>query len=493
MSKPPNILFVMTDQQRGDTIGALGNREIRTPVLDSLVENGAAFTHCYTPSPVCVAARSATITGVPPHLNGCTSNNESPLHLRSIMQALAEAGYQTQGIGKMHFNPQADALWGFESRDISEEGARLRGARNDFHDYLAENGYGHVLEPQGLRSEMYYIPQPSQLPAKHHHTTWVADRGIDFLRRRDRDRPFFLWTSFIKPHPPFESPVPWNKLYRAADMLPPRRPEGFEQMLSWWNLHQNRYKYRDKGYDEMLVRAMKAMYYACISFIDFNLGRLLEALGGEIEDTLILYTADHGEMLGDYGSFGKRSMLNAAARIPLIIRQPRGANAGRRIDLPVSLLDVFPTFARAAGLDGANPSAEGADLLQAAEGKCEREFVFSQVGEGKVGLYMMAGRELKYVYSAADNKEWLFDLRIDAQETRNWAGNPRYEARLRQMRDALIGRFERDGYDMAVQAGKWREYEPPVFPDPASDDGLLFQDAPHLPDLLRALGPYYEA
>ncbi len=492
MSQGPNILFVMTDQQRSDTIRALGNREIRTPVLDSLVQSGTAFTSCYTPSPVCVAARSATVTGTPPHLNGCTSNNESPLHLKSIMQVLGEAGYQTHGIGKMHFNPQVDAMWGFESRAISEEGARLGGGRNDFHAYLSENGYSHVLDPQGLRSEMYYIPQPSQLPAEHHHSTWVADRAIDFIRGRSRDRPFFLWTSFIKPHPPFESPVPWNKLYRAADMLPPHRPAGFEQLLSYWNHHQNRYKYRDKGYDEMLVRTIKAMYYACISFIDFNLGRILEALGPDIENTLILYTSDHGEMLGDYGSFGKRTMLNPAARIPLVVREPGGLNRGQVIDQPVSLLDVFPTFAAAAGVDMAMPSPEGASLFELAAGAIKREHVYSQVGEGDIGLYMAASRDLKYIYSAADKQEWLFDLRVDPQETKNWAGNSRYDGRLRQMRERLIGRFERDVYDMAVKDGAWREYEPPVFPDPNGDDGLLFQDAPHLPELLRALGPYYE-
>ena len=105
---------------------------------------------------------------------------------------------------------------------------------------------------------------------------------------------------------------------------------------------------------------------------------------------------------------------------------------------------------------------------------------------------MVAGRELKYIYSAADRKEWLFDLRIDPQETKNWAGNPRYDGLLRDMRQALIGRFEGDNYESAIQNGAWREYEPPVFPDPAGDDGLLFQDAPNLPELLKALGPYYE-
>ena len=410
---------------------------------------------------------------------------------RSIMQVLQDRGYQTHGIAKMHFNPQVDALWGFDSRDVSEEGARQPHSRNDFHRYLSDCGYEHVLEPQGIRSEMYYIPQPSQLPARHHHSTWVADRAIDFLDGRDRERPFFLWASFIKPHPPFEAPAPWNKLYRAADMLPPRRPPGYEQLLSYWNHHQNRYKYRDKGYDEMLFRAMKAMYYACISFIDFNLGRILAALGDDIDNTLIVYTADHGEMLGDYGSVGKRTMLNPAVKVPLIVRPPGAGPGSQRSDTPVSLLDIFPTFAAAAGADEPPPSAEGADLLALAADASGREFAFSQYSEGNTGLYMIAGRDCKYIYSAADRKEWLFDLGIDPCETKNFAGNPRYADQLSALRRRIIERFENDGYKRAVKAGAWRDYEPPVFPDPAGDDGLLFQDPPHLPELLRQLGPGY--
>ena len=486
---PPNILFVMTDQQRSDTIAALGNPLIRTPVLDSLVASGAAFTNCYTPAPVCVAARSAAITGLPPHINGCTGNGASPLHRRSIMQLLQERGYQTHGIAKMHFNPTVDAMWGFESRDISEEGARHPNSRNDFHAYLSANAYEHVLEPQGMRSEMYYLPQPSQLPARHHHTSWVADRAIDFLNRRDREKPFFLWTSFIKPHPPFEAPTPWNKLYRAAQMPPPHRPEGFARLLNYWNHDQNRYKYRDKGYDEMLFRAMKAMYYACISFIDYNLGRILHALDADIENTLILFTADHGELLGDYGSVGKRSMLNPSVKAPLLLRAP-GIAPGQRIDAPVSLLDIFPTFAAAAEADEAMPSSEGCALQRIAAGDCPREHVFSQFSDGDTGLYMIASRDLKYVYSAADRAEWLFDLRVDPAETKNWAGNPLFEARLDDMRSRLIARYEADGYEQAVVNGAWRDYDPPPFPVPGGDDGLLFQDPPHLPELLRQLGPY---
>ena len=196
-------------------------------------------------------------------------------------------------------------------------------------------------------------------------------------------------------------------------------------------------------------------------------------------------------MLGDYGSVGKRTMLNPAVKVPLIVKTPDGAPAGERIDTPVSLLDIFPTFATAAGADVSPPSSEGADLLALAAGKSEREYVFSQFSEGNTGLYMIAGRDHKYIYSAADQKEWLFDLRIDPGETKNWADNPRYADRLSALRHRLIARFEDDGYDRAVEDCAWREYEPPTFPDPARDDGLLFQDPPHLPELLRSLGPGY--
>ena len=134
------------------------------------------------------------------------------------------------------------------------------------------------MDPNGVRSEWYYVPQPSQLPARLHHSTWVADRSLDFLQRRDPSRPFFLWSSFIKPHPPFESPIPWNRLYKPVEMPYPHMPPGYEHLLTFWNHLQNRYKYRDQGLDGNLVRLTRAAYYAAISFVDYNLGRILAQL-----------------------------------------------------------------------------------------------------------------------------------------------------------------------------------------------------------------------
>ena len=170
----PNILLLFTDQQRADTIAALGNPIIRTPALDRLVREGTAFTRCYTPSPVCVSARCALVTGLPPHVTGCVDLMNMPQNRPSFIQRLRQLGYQTHGIGKMHFTPDPRRLWGFESRDISEEFAW---PGDGYQKFLERHGYRHVAEPHGVRSEFYYIPQPSQLPARLHHTTWEIGRA----------------------------------------------------------------------------------------------------------------------------------------------------------------------------------------------------------------------------------------------------------------------------------------------------------------------------
>ena len=471
---PPNILLITTDQQRADTIAALGNPTIQTPTLDRLVQEGTAFTRCYTPSPVCVPARHALATGLPPHHIGCFDNRVDAMPFPSLMERLQAGGYQTHGVGKMHFGPDLWRDWGFESRDTSEEIQPITSEQDDFCRFLRENGFEHVVEPHGVRSEMYYLPQPSQLPARLHNTAWVAERSIEFLEHRDPTRPFFLWTSFIKPHPPFEVPTPWDKLYRAAEMLPPFRPEGFEGLLSYWNHFQNRYKYRDKGYDEMLLRTMKASYYACITFIDHHVGRILESLG-ELDNTLIIFTSDHGELLGDYGSFGKRSMVDAAARVPMLVRYPAKFAAGAQCETPTTLLDIWPTCLAAAGDADWQVSPEGQNLADVAAGDTERGVVFSQYSYGATGLYAAVTKDLKYIYSAADNRAWLFDLKRDPNETHNFAGNPSYIDRQATLKHRLIRRFQEDGYLEPLENNDWRVY--PGTRVPKSPDALLlFQD-----------------
>jgi arylsulfatase A-like enzyme len=485
MPTRPNILLVFTDQQRFDTIAALGNPVIRTPAMDRLVREGVAFTRAYTPSPVCVSARCALLTGRHPHRNGCVDNSAMDQSLPSLMDRLSAGGYECWGVGKMHFTPDWRKLWGFAGRDLSEE----CNAADDFRAFLNGHGYAHVHDPHGVRSEYYYLPQPSQLPAALHNTAWVVDRSLDFLARRDRARPFFLWTSFIKPHPPFENPTPWNKLYRCPAMPLPKRVAGGvsggvaggvgeRDLHTYWNRFQNRYKYRDQGLDDNLLRTMKAAYYGCISFIDYHLGRLLADLEarGELDDTLVLLSADHGELLGDYGCFGKRSMLDSAARIPLLALWPGRLPAGQRCAAPTSLIDIAPTCLHAAGLDP-DPAHAGLSLLDVAAGRTAREFVISQFQAGRQGVWMLATRTHKYCWSAPDEREWLFDLVSDPTETRDCAANPLYRAVTERLRGQLIALLRADGYDEPLDGDGWRRWGKLEL-SPGPDAHLLFQDPP---------------
>ncbi|MHB1293888.1 MAG: sulfatase family protein [Anaerolineae bacterium] len=472
----PNVLLLFTDQQRHDTIHAAGNPVIATPHLDRLTREGVRFSSAYTPSPVCVPARCSLLYGLYPHHTGCSDNDDPmPADRPSLMQALSEAGYRTHGIGKMHFTPDLHALRGYRSRETQEE-ILGPGEPDDYLAYLHANGFEHVHDPFGCRGEMYYVPQPAQMPARLHGSQWVGDRSVAFLESQPAHEPFFLMSSFIHPHPPFTPPTPWNKLYRGPLMPPPKRPEGFEAFHTYVARVQNRYKYRDAGFDLNLVRMLKAYYYACISFVDFQIGRILAALerSGCLDNTLILFASDHGECLGDYGCFGKRNMLDVAARIPLLARLPGRFAAGATCDTPASLVDVMPTILAAAGIPANDLALDGVDLATLAREPGDRT-VFSQYNRAAQGVYMAVDSRRKYFYSAPDRREFLLDRVRDPEETRNRAGVTFCRTDLARMRATLIGTLQDAGYEAPIADGAWRLYPQPELPvDP--DAGLLVQD-----------------
>jgi arylsulfatase len=481
----PNILLLFTDQQRADTLHAAGNPIIKTPNLDRLAGEGVLFESAYTPSPVCVPARCSLIYGQYPHHTGCTDNPDvMPDDRPSMMDLLAEAGYRTHGVGKMHFRPDPHALRGLQTRERQEEGVGSV-AEDEYLTFLRDHGFGHVHDPMGQRSEMYYIPQPAQMPAHLHATHWVGDRSLAFLRDRDRSEPFFLFSSFIHPHPPFSPPTPWNKLYRGPLMPLPTIPHQAEALHTYTNRHQNRYKFRDNGLDYNLLRTMRAYYYACISFIDYQVGRIVAELEeqGILDDTLILFASDHGEFLGDYGCFGKRSMLDAAARVPLIARWPERFAQGGRCAVPTSLVDVMPTALQAAGVAPGAARLDGLDLADVAANPAQERTVYSQFQREALGLYMAVDRRHKYVYSAPDRREFLFDRVQDPDETRSRAGIAFCQEDVRRMKAGLLDTFRQAGMLAPLDGDDWRLYPQPEEPrDP--DAGLLIQDhrwsAPYL-------------
>ena len=499
----PNILHIFVDQQRFDTIGALGNPIIKTPNLDRLAGRGVAFTSAYAACPVCIAARCSMIYGQYPLHTGCYENAPMPEDGRpSFMEALTRAGYDAHGIGKCHFHPDPHALRGFVSREEQEEVAGPDSADSPYYRMLREAGYDYVLEPNGSRGEMYYIPQISQLPERLHPSAWVADRAIAYLRgRQGSGQPWYLFSSFIHPHPPFAPPNPWHKLYRAAMMPLPQMPQEGDALLTFVNRIQNRYKYRDAGWDLHLLRTMKAYYYACISFVDHQIGRILDCLeeSGMAENTLIVFTADHGEHLGDYGCFGKRTFHDTAARVPLLVSMKGRFEGGLRCDIPVSLVDLAPTILAAAGVSGDGMALDGVDLRDILSGQSARRVVFGQHSyaqgnpmpdprqprprtpqeaallRASLSSYMAVSPGWKYFYSAPDGREFLFDRKTDPLETRNRAGAPFCQEALREMRAALIGHLRAGGETAGLEGDGFRAFPP--FPMPANPDaGLLIQD-----------------
>jgi len=481
-NKQPNVLLVFCDQLRHDTIRHLGNPLIRTPNLDRLARQATAFTSTYTPNPVSVPARASLIFGQYPWTTGCYENNYAmPQDGRpTFMQSLTDAGYRTHGIGKCHFMPDRQALRGFQTRETQEEIVN-RIEDDDYMQFLHANGGAHITDPHGVRGEMYYLPQPAQMPAALHPTQWVGDRSVAFINDPARcDQPWFLFSSIVHPHPPFAPPAPWHKLYRGPLMPLPKLPPDYESLWTHINRSQNRYKYRDQGLDLNLLRQMRAYYYACVSFIDYQLGRLLDALEAtqQLDRTLIIFTSDHGEHLGDYGCFGKRSYHDSCSRIPLLVRWPGADGATeRRCERPASLVDIGQTILTAAGVQADTFRTDGVDLAELATGAIGREAVFIQYERGARGIFSRVTERHKFTYSAGDQREYFFDRLTDPAETRNLDGVGFARAQQDAARSALMETLRSADEADVVDGTHWQTREPVRMPA-NPDAGLMMRDHP---------------
>jgi arylsulfatase A-like enzyme len=418
----------------------------------------------------------------------------------SYPAVLGRAGYRTHAIGKCHFTPDAHASRGFQSRQTQEE-CTSDPTQDDYVAWLADNGHDYY-EPHGARGEMYYIPQVSTLPAEAHPSQWVGNESVRFIGdMAATDQPWCLFSSFIHPHPPFAPPKPWHKLYRAPDMPLPYAPEHSAELHTWVNRLQNRYKHRDRGIDLNLLRTIEAYYYATISFMDYQIGRILKALeeSGELDNTLILFTSDHGEHLGDLNCFGKRSMHDASARVPMILRFPPRFPAGHHCPVAVSLVDVFPTLLTACDIPTGEVELDGVDLATVVRGNPDGRAVYSQFEEEGKAIYMAVSEHWKYVYSAGDDLEFFFDRHRDPHEVNNLAGSTEAQSERESMKQELLRYLANvgmaDAYDSIGGNTVWRKYpqvDESYLEDP--DAGLLFQDYPIRPGVRRcAPGERYEA
>ena len=374
MRERPNVLFVMTDQQRFDTIAALGNGQVHTPSMDRLVRRGLSFTHAYSTCPVCVPARYTIRTGCEPPTTRIFSNrHQAPAPGQAdtitgrcggyLAATMRELGYRTFGIGKFHSKPWNEEL-GYDLHLHSEElyDSPEQRAGDAYASWLHREHpeYDHLEALMGERTEMYYMPQMSAQPAHCAVEGWAAARAVEQLRAAD-PRPYFGFVSFVGPHPPFAPPVPFNRMYD-----PDRMPDPITGDLEIDHLDQTIPRMNDIIWAESInrphARILKARYYGEISYIDACLGTILAAVEArpDADDTLICFFSDHGDHLGDHHAWQKESFFDASARIPFLVSWPaRLARDQRRTEL-VCLTDLFGIATTAAG----EPELrEGRDVL----------------------------------------------------------------------------------------------------------------------------------
>lgn len=463
-ARRPNVLVIMCDQFRFDAIGAHANPFIDTPHLDALVRSGASFARAYTESPVCVPARATALTGRLAHKSGVTNNNRPlPPGAPTMASVLSGNGYHCQAIGKMHFRP-ARTGHGFDDLWLSEE-IPDSAADDDYLTFLQAAGFGYVREPHGVRHELYYSPQPSQLPEALTTTAWTGRRTVDYLRERGSDRqPFLCVTSFIKPHPPFDPPLPWSLKYDPLLMPDPVRSDEERGRLLHQIHTQHRSKWTSPDLDTNRIRSIRAYYYALVSHVDHWIGKILRELhmAGLRENTLVIFTADHGEYLGDHWAFGKRGYHDAAARIPLVLSWPGVVPAGVRPAALVGLADVAVTVTSAAGCSPPSSDVDGMDLLPLTRDPSlpGRDLLIGQFDEGELGLYFCTDGDHKYIYSVPDERELILAVGTGQDETRDLSGDLAHRDVLNELRGSIVDRFRADGYEAPLDGDTWRRYPP---------------------------------
>lgn len=413
----PNVMVILPDEWRAQALGCTGNRDVHTPNLDRLAYEGVLFRHTFANSPVCCPARANILTGTYANRNGMIAND---LRLRESTVTLGElfskAGYRTGFIGKWHLDG-GRRLPGFVPPGPRRHGFRFWAANECFH--------GNYFDTQYFRD----IDKP--IPIKKYEAEAWTDIAIDFLRQM-RNPPFFLIISLGPPHDPYHAPEKYLKMYDSQKIT--MRPNWVKGI---------------KGGGREDIGA----YYAAITAIDDQVGRLMGALRelGFEEDTIVLFTSDHGNMLGSHGKVLKRKPWEESIRVPGILRYPRRVKAGRQEDTLLTHVDLAPTLM---GLCGFETPAEmqGTNLSRVALGETEKgpDSAFFQIlGPFYAGGVLRAWRGVRthrYMYARWESGPWvLYDLEKDPYELNNLANDPPTVSVRKEMNEKLEEWMRRTG------------------------------------------------
>lgn len=451
----PNILFIMADQLRGDCLGCDGNPVVSTPHLDRLAAEGARFRCAYSSVPSCTPARATILTGLSPWHHGMLGYGViAAKYPRELPQMLRDAGYYTIGIGKMHYQPQRNTH-GFHTTILDESGrVESPGFISDYRQWF--KSVAPELNPDATGIGWNdHRGKPYVLPEHLHPTRWTADEAVKFLDQYDAKSPFFLKVSFARPHSPYDAPERWWNRYASADLPEAVHGPWDQRHAQRGKRHSNDLWQGDLGPEA--VRAARIGYYGNTSFVDEQIGRIITALEkrGWLDNTLILFTADHGDMLGDHYLWRKNDAYEPSVRIPMLVRWPKGLaqQRGQVITRPVELRDILPTFLDAAGVKYAPKWFDGRSLLQLVRDPKApwREWIDLEHANANENYWSgLTDGRIKYIYYAPDGREQLFDLEKDPGETRDLAPLAEQQPLLEQWRQRLVEHLTERGEPFVV-------------------------------------------
>ena len=422
-AKRPNIVILESDQHAPDVMSCAGHRVIKTPHMDALAREGVMFTQAICPSPVCQPSRVALMTGRYPHQNGVYSNRckpETPITEQwTFPRELRKAGYFTGFIGKTHLAQKAAKLdydapefigemkrYGLDSvlSSLGKVSAGM-GAKRDcpYTRHLKKKGLYEAFcadmrgrqgkKTKGGEKRPRWYSEPSPLSGDDFHDAWIGARAADWVRDYKEEKPFMLWVNWGGPHAPWDAPKPYHSMYDPRNVsLPYADPrEGYPI---------GTYSKPSVEWSEDATRKVRANYYGLINVVDDAIGRIVEMLRqrGMLDNTIVIYCSDHGEMLGNHGRYAKGVMYRDSVGVPLIVSSPKRFVRNKKIDAPANTLDLIPTILEAAGLP-VSKGVEGKSLIPILTGKTTQhtEAVFSEIRAGKQHHMMVRTERYKYV------------------------------------------------------------------------------------------------
>ncbi len=470
----PNIILITADQMRGDCIEALSHPDVKTPNLNTMLNHGAAFTNAYSATATCIPARAALLTGLSQKTHKRVGYEDFVEwnYETTIASVFANAGYHTQCVGKMHVWPSRK-LMGFHDIKLFDGFLPHRNANtpankwwnrvDDYTPFLQqETGHTADFNDAGIGANSW-VSRPWPYSEHTHPTNWTVTESIEFLRRRDPTKPFFLYTSFLAPHQPLLPPAPYLDMYLNKDLTMPVIGDWVDESEA--KTCPDADCYTGKLQDDDMKR-FRAGYYAMITHMDHQIGRLLRALTDErlLNNTVILFTSDHGEMLGDHNMFRKCQPFKGSVKVPMIVYDP-GNNInfehGKKCTCIAELRDVLPTLIDAADIE-CPKTVEGISLLDDLKsGSGTREYLHGEhvsIYNQKQSAHYIVSETFKYAWYSDTGKEMLFNLETDENECHNLSCNSAYEQVLQHYRNLLIkeldGRLEGYSNGKELIAGK---------------------------------------